>query len=80
VTQLTLTLPDALERFAREQAAAAGVSLDEFIVAVLTNQASMPEFAERYFAARALRVKPGRAREILARIGADTEPDAEDRV
>jgi len=80
MTHLTLSLPEPLERLAREQAAAAGISLDEYVAAALAERVNSPGDTARYFGARAARAQPGRAREILARIGVDTPAPAIDQI
>ena len=69
MSSFPLRLPDDLKDRAAEQAAAAGVSLNQYIATALAARVGAQAEAERYFAARAARVTPGQAREILARAG-----------
>jgi hypothetical protein len=56
------------------------MSLDEYVAAALTERVNAPADTARYFAARAARAQAGRARQILARIGAASEPIGDDRL
>ena len=69
MSSFPLRLPDDLKDRAAEQAAAAGVSLNQYIATALAARVGAQAEAERHFAARAARTTPGRAREILARAG-----------
>ena len=69
MSSFPLRLPDDLKDRAAEQAAAAGVSLNQYIATALAARVGAQAEAERYFAARAARATPGQAREILARAG-----------
>lgn len=69
-----LRLPDDLKAQAAKQAEAAGVSLNQYIATALAARVGAQAEAGRYFAARAARVTPGRAREILVRAGKDNPP------
>jgi predicted transcriptional regulator len=69
MSSFPLRLPDDLKDRAAEQAEAAGVSLNQYIATALAARVGAQAEAERYFAARAARATPGRAREILARAG-----------
>ena len=75
-----LRLPEDLKAIASEQAAGAGVSLNQFISTALAARVGAQAEAERYFAARAARVTPGRAKEILSRAGTETPPREDDRL
>jgi hypothetical protein len=61
-----LRLPEDLKERTAEQAEAAGISLNQSIATALAARIGAPAEAERDFAARAARARPGRAREILA--------------
>jgi hypothetical protein len=71
----SLRLTEELKALATAQAARAGVSLNQYIATVLAAHAE----AERTFAARAARPRPGATRAILARAG-KRRPRAEDRL
>jgi hypothetical protein len=75
-----LRLPEDLKEVASQQAASTGVSLNQFISTALAARVGAQAEAERYFRARAARVKPGRAQQILARAGISTPPRDDDRV
>lgn len=74
MSSFPLRLPDDLKEQAVAQAEAAGVSLNQYIATALAARVGAQAEAGRYFAARAARVVPGRAREILARSGRDNPP------
>jgi len=69
MSSFPLRLPDDLKERAVAQAEAAGVSLNQYIATAIAARVVAQAEAERYFAARAARAKPGHAREILARAG-----------
>jgi hypothetical protein len=69
MSSFPLRLPDDLKERAAAQAEAAGVSLNQYIATAIAARVGAQAEAERYFAARAARAVPGRAREILARAG-----------
>lgn len=69
MSSFPLRLPDDLKERAAAQAEAAGVSLNQYIATAVAARVGAQAEAERYFAARAARAIPGRAREILARAG-----------
>lgn len=74
MSSFPLRLPDDLKERAAEQAEAAGVSLNQYIATALAVRVGAQAEAERYFAARAARARPGRARDILARAGQQRPP------
>ena len=80
MSSFPLHLPDDLKERAAAQAEAAGVSLNQYIATAIAARVGAQAEAERYFAARAARTKPGRAREILARAGQGRAPVAGDEV
>jgi hypothetical protein len=80
MTVFALRLPDELKEEAAAQAAAAGVSLNQFIAVAVASRVGAQAEAERYFRARGTRTKPGRAQAILARAGIDNAPRDDDRV
>ncbi|MBK1838859.1 toxin-antitoxin system HicB family antitoxin [Azospirillum sp. YIM B02556] len=75
-----LRMPDDLKDEAARLAEAAGVSLNQYVVAALASRVGAQAEATRYFAARAARAAPGRAREILNRSGAGNAPRDDDRL
>jgi hypothetical protein len=74
MSSFPLRLPDDLKERAAAQAEAAGVSLNQYIATALAARVGAQAEAERYFAARAARATPGRARDILARAGRGNPP------
>ena len=74
MSSFPLRLPDDLKERAAAQAEAAGVSLNQYIATALAARVGAQAEAERYFAARAARATPGRARDILARAGRANPP------
>jgi predicted DNA-binding protein len=78
MSSFPLRLPDDLKERAAAQAEAAGVSLNQYIATAIA--ARVGAQAERYFAARAVRTKPSRAREILARAGQGRAPTQGDEL
>ncbi|WP_342235328.1 toxin-antitoxin system HicB family antitoxin [Inquilinus sp. OTU3971] len=75
-----LRLPDDLKDKAAAQAAEAGVSLNQFIAVAVASRVGAQAEAERYFAARAARVVPGRAKAILEKAGIGNQPRADDQI
>jgi hypothetical protein len=69
-----LRLPDALKERLAAQAAASGVSLNQYIATVLASRVGAQAEAERSLAARAARAAPGLAKAILARAGQGNPP------
>ena len=80
MSSFSLRLPDDLKERAAAQAEAAGVSLNQYIATALAARVGAQAEAERYFAARAARATPGRARAILARAGQGTPPQPGDEL
>ena len=80
MSQFPLRMPDDLKDEAARQAAALGVSLNQFMVGAVATRVGAQAEAGRYFAARAARVQPGAAKAILSRIGQDVEPRPDDAV
>jgi hypothetical protein len=80
MSSFPLRLPDDLKDRATAQAAAAGVSLNQYIAMVLAARVGAQAEAERYFKARAARAIPGRAKAILAKAGRRKRPRAADRL
>jgi len=75
-----LRLPDDLKDKAAAQAAEAGVSLNQFIAVAVASRVGAQAEAERYFAARAGRVAPGRARAVLEKAGVGNPPRTDDQI
>lgn len=80
MSSFPLRLPDDLKERAAAQAEAAGVSLNQYIATAIAARVGAQAEAERYFAARAVRTKPSRAREILARAGQGRAPTQGDEL
>ncbi|ASG24953.1 toxin-antitoxin system HicB family antitoxin [Nitrospirillum viridazoti] len=80
MTTFPLRLPDDLKAAAAAQAERAGVSLNQFIAVAVAGRVGAQTDAERYFAARAARAIPGRARQILAEAGVGNPPRDDDRL
>ena len=80
MTTFPLRLTDELKTMASAQAARTGVSLNQYIATLLAAHVGAQAEAERYFAARAVRARPGSARDILARAGKRRRPRVEDRL
>lgn len=75
-----LRMPDDLKGEAARLADATGVSLNQYVVAALASRVGAQAEAARYFAARAARTPPGRAKDILSRSGAGNAPREDDRM
>ena len=75
-----LRLPDDLKDKAAAQAAEAGVSLNQFIAVAVASRVGAQAEAERYFAARAARVAPGRAKSVLEKAGIGNPARADDQI
>ena len=80
MTTFPLRLTEELKEKATAQAARAGVSLNQYIATLLAAHVGAQAEAERYFAARAARARPGTARSILARAGKRQRPRPGDRL
>lgn len=80
MTTFPLRLTEELKALAAAQAARAGLSLNQYIATLLATHVGAQAETERYFAARGVRVKPGVARDILARAGKRQSPRDGDRV
>jgi hypothetical protein len=74
MTTFPLRLTEELKAIASAQAARAGVSLNQYIATVLAAHVRAQAEAERMFAARAARGRPGTARAILAQAGKRRRP------
>ena len=75
-----LRMPDDLKDEAARLADAAGVSLNQYVVTALASRVGAQAEAARYFAARAARVTPGRAKDILSRSRVGNAPRDDDRM
>jgi HicB family len=80
MTVFALRLPEDLKGMAAAQAAAAGISLNQYIATAVAARVGALAEAERYFAARAARTMPGRGKAILALAGIGNPPRPEDRL
>lgn len=80
MTSFLLRLPDDLKAKASAQAAEAGVSLNQYIALALAERVGAQSEAARYFARRAARAKPGRAKAVLAKAGQRRKPKPADRI
>ena len=80
MTIVPLRLTEELKAIATAQAARAGISLNQYIATVLAAHVGAQAEAERMFAARAARARPGTARAILARAGKRRRPRVGDRL
>ena len=75
----TLRMPDDLKDEAARLADVTGVSLNQYVMAALASRVGAHAEAARYFAARAARATPGRAKDILGRSGVGNTPRDDDR-
>jgi hypothetical protein len=80
MTVFALRLPAELKEKAAEQAAEAGMSLNQYIAVAVASRVGAQAEAERYFRTRGARAVPGRAKAILARAGVGNPPRAEDAI
>jgi hypothetical protein len=75
-----LRLPADLKQTAAKQAENAGMSLNQYLALAVAGRVGAVAEAERYFKARAQRTKPGRAKEILQKLGTQNGPRRGDRL
>lgn len=80
MTGFSLELPEGITTVAAAQAERAGISLDQYLMSIIASRLGAQAEAERYFAARAARAVPGRAREILSRAGIGRPPEPGDEL
>jgi len=80
MSNFALRLPDDIKQEATRQAQAQGVSLNQYLVSAVASRVGAQAEATRYFAARAARVQPGTAKEILARVGQGVPPREDDLI
>ena len=78
MSSFALRLPDDLKDMATEQAAAAGVSLNQYITASVASRVGAQAEAERYFKARAARGNVDRALEIVQKAGSEPPRDGDE--
>lgn len=71
-------MPEDLKAAVAAQAERAGVSLNQYLLAIVATHAGSQAEAERTFAARAARSSPARALDILARAGRGQPPEPGD--
>jgi hypothetical protein len=80
MTTFPLRLPEELKAMAIAQASKAGVSLNQYIATLLAARVGAQAEADRYFAIRSARAKPGAARSILERAGKRRRPRPGDQL
>ncbi len=73
-------MPEDLKAAVAAQAERAGVSLNQYLLAIVATHAGSQAETERYFAARAARSSSGRALEILTRAGQGSPPEPGDEL
>jgi len=80
MSSFVLRLPEDLKEKAAEQAAAAGVSLNQFIAIAVASRVGAQAQAVQYFRARSRRSSADRAKAILARTGQANPPRSDDEL
>ena len=75
-----LRLPEDLKEMAATKAAEAGLSLNQYIALAVATRVGAQVEADRYFATRAARAVPGRAKSLLTKAGLNTPPRDDDRL
>ena len=80
MTLFSLRISDDIKEEATRQATALGISLNQFFAGAIASRVGAQSEAGRYFAARAARVPPGTAKEVLSRIGQNITPREDDRI
>lgn len=80
MSSFPLRLPEDLKEKAAHQAQNAGVSLNQYIAMALASRVGAQAEAERYFKARADRIKRGSAKAILSKAGRRSKPRPADRL
>jgi hypothetical protein len=78
--KIRLRLPKDLRDTAMRQAAASGISMNLYVATALAARVGAQTEAENYFAARAARTTPARAKALLSRIGTPGEVREGDEV
>ncbi len=73
-------MPEDLKAAITAQAERAGVSLNQYLLAIVATHAGSQAEAERYFATRAARSGPAQALDILARAGQRQPPEPGDEL
>jgi hypothetical protein len=73
-------MPEDIKAAAAAQAERAGVSLNQYLLSIVAARVGAQAETERYFAARAARSVPGRAKAVLARAGRGRPPEAGDEL
>ncbi len=76
----TFPMPDDLKATVTAQAKRTGVSLNQYLLSIITAHAGSQAKAERYFAARTGGSTPARALEIVARAGQGQPPEPRDEL
>jgi hypothetical protein len=77
---ISLNLPKELTEAAALQAKRAGMSVDQYLLSIVSARIGAQAEAERYFAARAQRATPEAGLAVLSRIGNDEPPQPGDEV
>lgn len=80
IASFPLRIPVELKEAAAEQASASGVSMNQFIATAIATHVGATAEAERYFATRARRGAPGRAKAVLKRAGKGNKPRRGDEI
>jgi len=80
VSTFPFRIPEDLKVAITAQAERAGVSLNQYLLAIVATHAGSQAEAERYFAARAARSSPAQALDILARAGQGQPPEPGDEL
>ncbi len=78
--RIEIRLPGDMKEAVKRQAAAAGISTNLFVATAVAARVGAQAEAERYYATRALRTTPARAKALLQRLGTagqlrDRRPD-----
>jgi hypothetical protein len=80
VNTFPFRIPKDLKAVITAQAERSGVSLSQYLLAIVANHVGSQAEAERYFAARAARSSPAQALDILARAGRQQPPEPGDEL
>ena len=74
IANYPLRIPSELKDAAAQQASATGVSMNQYLATAIAARVGAMAEAERYFATRAKRAKPDRAKAVLKRAGKGNAP------
>jgi hypothetical protein len=80
MSTVSLELSDETSAAAEAQAAREGMPVHEYLRWIVASRVAARAEMERFFAERAARSQPGRALEILARVGNDDPPQPGDEL